>query len=147
MAFCVNCGNNLPLGANFCPECGAYSSSEQPIIQENSGKKCPVCGEESPEDIFYCLSCGYQFPDPPRSPQYEDFNAVAKKVQRMTGTWRNKWVSLVLCIFFGWLGIHRFYEKKLFTGIIYLCTFGLFGIGCIVDIVRLILKPNPYRIK
>ena len=64
-----------------------------------------------------------------------------------TGTWRNKWIALLLCVFFGWLGVHRFYEGKVFTGLLYLCTLGFFGIGWIVDIVRLTKKPNPYRAK
>lgn len=59
----------------------------------------------------------------------------------------NKWITLTLCMFFGWLGIHRFYERKIFTGIIYLFTFGIFGIGWKIDIVRIALKPNPYRTK
>lgn len=42
---------------------------------------------------------------------------------------------MLLCIFLGWLGIHRFYEGKTITGILYVFTLGLCGIGWIVDIV------------
>nr|WP_313339992.1 TM2 domain-containing protein [Sedimentibacter sp.] len=65
----------------------------------------------------------------------------------MNGTWKNKWVSLLLCIFLGWLGAHKFYEGKLIIGLIYLFTLGLFGIGWLVDIIRLSFKPNPYQVK
>lgn len=45
--------------------------------------------------------------------------------------------SLILCIFLGYLGAHKFYEKKYGLGIVYLFTFGIFGIGWIVDCVKL----------
>lgn len=55
---------------------------------------------------------------------------------------KSKWVSLLLCLFLGWLGAHRFYERKIPTGILYLCTLGLLGIGWIFDIWLLLIKPN-----
>ena len=57
---------------------------------------------------------------------------------------KNKWVSFFLCLFLGILGIHKFYEGRILFGIIYLCTGGLFGIGVFIDLIILILKPNPY---
>ncbi|MCH5343951.1 MAG: TM2 domain-containing protein [Acetatifactor sp.] len=48
---------------------------------------------------------------------------------------KSKTTDLLLCIFLGGLGVHRFYEGKIGTGILWLCTAGLFGIGWIVDIV------------
>lgn len=41
---------------------------------------------------------------------------------------------LLVTIFLGWAGIHRFLDRKFVTGVLYLLTFGLFGIGWIVDI-------------
>lgn len=38
-----------------------------------------------------------------------------------------------LLTFLGYLGIHRFYLGKIWTGIIYLCTFGLFTLGWAYD--------------
>ncbi len=40
------------------------------------------------------------------------------------------------CVF-GLAGIHRFYLGKPGTGILYLLTWGLFGIGSVVDLVRM----------
>jgi len=48
---------------------------------------------------------------------------------------RNYTTVLVLTIFLGPLGIHRFAVGKVGTGIVYLFTYGLFLIGWIVDIV------------
>jgi len=50
---------------------------------------------------------------------------------------RNRLAALLLCIFLGYLGIHRFYVGKIGTGLLYLFTGGLFGIGVIVDIVMI----------
>ena len=50
---------------------------------------------------------------------------------------KSKMVALLLCIFLGGLGIHRFYVAKIGTGIIWLLTGGCFGIGYIVDIVMI----------
>ena len=51
---------------------------------------------------------------------------------------KSKTTDLLLCIFLGTLGVHRFYEGKIGTGILWLCTLGLFGIGWIVDIVMIV---------
>ncbi len=42
-------------------------------------------------------------------------------------------IAWVLLTFLGLLGVHRMYMGKWFTGIIYLLTAGLFGIGWLYD--------------
>lgn len=48
-------------------------------------------------------------------------------------------VTLLLCIFVGGLGAHRFYVGKIGTGILWLVTLGLFGFGTIIDLIIIIM--------
>jgi TM2 domain-containing membrane protein YozV len=43
-------------------------------------------------------------------------------------------IGYVLWLFLGWLGIHRFYTGNVITGLIWMFSLGLFGIGWFVDI-------------
>ena len=52
---------------------------------------------------------------------------------------KSKTVALLLCIFLGGLGVHRFYVGKIGTGIVWMLTGGVFGIGWIVDIIQIAL--------
>jgi hypothetical protein len=46
--------------------------------------------------------------------------------------------ALLLCIFFGWLGVHRFYVGKIGTGIVQVLTFGGLGIWVLIDLILII---------
>jgi len=50
---------------------------------------------------------------------------------------KSRTVTFFLCLFLGYLGIHRFYTGKVWTGIIYVLTAGIAGIGVIVDLIRI----------
>ena len=53
---------------------------------------------------------------------------------------KRRTIDLLLGIFFGWCGFHKSYEgKTLIWVVIYLCTAGLFGIGLIIDLVKIIM--------
>lgn len=60
---------------------------------------------------------------------------------------KNKWVALLLCIFLGYFGFHKFYEGKFVMGVIYLFTGGFFVIGVIFDFFKILVKPKYYYVK
>ena len=45
-------------------------------------------------------------------------------------------VKLMLCLFLGYVGVHKFVEGRIFMGIVYIFTYGLFGFGILCDIIR-----------
>jgi len=49
-----------------------------------------------------------------------------------------KLMDLLLAIFVGGLGIHRFLKGYTMSGILWLCTAGLCGIGVIIDIIYIV---------
>lgn len=46
------------------------------------------------------------------------------------------WIDFLICLFLGPFGVHKFREKRIGMGLLYLFTGGLFFIGWIVDCVR-----------
>ncbi len=53
-------------------------------------------------------------------------------------SYKSRTVALLLCIFLGGLGIHRFYVNKIGTGVLWLFTGGCFGIGALVDFILIL---------
>ncbi len=55
-----------------------------------------------------------------------------------------KWTAYFLCLFGGWAGAHKFYEGKTAQGILYLLTFGLLGLGWIIDLMVILCRKGNY---
>lgn len=137
----------------------------QPTVQEsanNATKFCKHCGAVIPQQAVICTACGGQVEQMQTTPQNMP-NIVVNNVNTNTNVntnrntnyrassgggriAKNKWVAFCLCLFLGYFGVHKFYEGNTKMGLIYLCTFGLFGIGWMVDCILLLCKPNPYYV-
>ena len=52
---------------------------------------------------------------------------------------------LWLLSIFGWLGFHRFYLGKIGSGILWILTGGVFGIGSLIDLFTLGSKVEQYN--
>lgn len=108
------------------------SESVQSVVTPK--KFCQHCGAPLDMECVVCTSCGKQVAT-------LKFEATAL-VQGERPL--NKWVSFLLCLFLGEFGFHKFYEGKVFLGIIYFCTWGLFCVGALVDLIVILTRPNPY---
>ena len=52
-----------------------------------------------------------------------------------TSSPKSRLVALLLCLFLGWAGAHRFYVGKIGTAILMIVTFGGMGIWYLVDLI------------
>lgn len=82
---------------------------------------CSNCGAEVNDNAVVCVKCGCAVNQP--RPAYYN------------GSCKDWLVTLLLCFFVGYLGIHRFYVGKTGTGIIQLLTFGGCGIWALIDFI------------
>lgn len=125
-----------------------------PNQQEFKTKFCKHCGSKIPEDAVICTQCGRQVEQLSSNAQP---NIVINNANTNTNTNvnnnnrgyakpKNKWTAFILCLFLGFFGAHKFYEGKIGMGILYLFTGGLCGIGWIIDLISILLKPNPYYV-
>ena len=106
-------------------------------------KFCKHCGAQIPADAVMCTMCGRQvefMQGAPVPPQVVINNTYPG------GTPKDKVTALLLLIFLGYIGVHKFYEGKVGMGILYIFTFGLCGIGLLVDLITLIGKPSTYYV-
>lgn len=129
--FCSNCGNKIAKTVKLCPHCGAAVGQNQSQQVQQPQVQQP----QQPQIIIQNTN--------------SNVNTNQNTQNVNMGYWKkpkNKWVALLLCIFLGFLGMHKFYEGRIGTGILYMLTCGLFCIGWIIDIFALLMKPNFYYV-
>lgn len=116
---------------------------------ESSTKFCKYCGGKIPADAVICTLCGRQVENTTAAQPNIVINNSNQNTNvngMMAGRARSKWVALLLCLFLGFIGAHKFYEGKTGMGVLYLLTLGLCGIGVFIDFIALLFKPNPYYV-
>lgn len=121
MKLCKKCAKEVKDNATICPYCGEAFTNKKEVMIEDTVK------EENDFGKY----------DNQKRP-YMDNGIIRGPF--------NKWISILLCVFLGWLGAHKFYERKYIMGIFYVVTFGFWGIGIILDLIKLIGQPRYYYI-
>ena len=123
-----------------------------PAAGENTGntKFCQHRGGTIPADAVLCTHCGRQVgqvtaPQPQVVINNSNVNTNNNNIGMLKKP-KNKWTALLLCLFLGGVGAHKYYEGKVRMGIINILTIGLLGIGVVVDLIAILFKPNPYYV-
>lgn len=86
---------------------------------------CGSCGSKIDDNIIKCPTCG----------------TVTAAAQQAAGgqdgpvSTKGFVPALLLCLFLGVLGVHRFYVGKIFSGILMLLTLGGLGIWQLIDLI------------
>jgi len=83
---------------------------------------CKYCGQEVVDDAVVCVHCGRALD-----------SRYGKREDNNTGI-----IVLLLCIFLGYLGVHRFYTGHIGIGVAQLLTFGGCGIWWLIDFIMII---------
>lgn len=97
----------------------------------SDSKFCTQCGSQIESRAKFCASCGAQIVAGSSSNAIQTTTIPGEKSDKSAVT------ALLLCIFLGSLGIHRFYVGKVKTGILMLLTGGGLGIWTLIDLIRI----------
>lgn len=120
MKLCKKCASEVKDNASICPNCGAtFIDSKEIIIEEHKYENNDNYKEDKQQPFMN--------------------NGLVR------GPYK-KWLSITLCILLGWLGAHKFYEGKFYVGIFYVVTLGFWGIGIVLDLIKLIKRPKLYYV-
>ena len=89
---------------------------------------CKHCGAEINDNAVVCIKCGCAVND----------SLYIEKVLDPNVSDKDWLVTVILCLFFGYLGAHRFYVGKIGTAILMLLTCGGLGIWILIDFLTII---------
>ena len=88
---------------------------------------CAYCGTEKEEPISQTTF------DKKHQEQTPACDIRSNEVERIL-------LKLILCLLVGTFGVHKFMERQIVLGLLYLFTGGLFGIGTLIDTIEYIVK-------
>jgi TM2 domain-containing membrane protein YozV len=74
------------------------------------------------------------------------YRKLERRLDMQVVSIKSKGVAYLLWFFLGIFGAHRFYLEKIGTGILYLLTGGIFGIGWVIDLFTLGGQVDTYNI-
>jgi len=116
MAYCAYCKTHILDRAHKCPNCGStvFRTDDEPAPE-------PV----QPEARTVYVD----------RPVYH--TVYVEQPAPMTQSESNWLATLLLCLFGGGLGLHRFYVGKVGTGVLYLFTLGWCGLGPLIDLIMI----------
>ena len=98
----------------------------------------PRGGYSTPASGFTAFGSPAPVPQQPYAPGVTVTNVNFTAPGAYPYSEKSRVIALILCLFFGIGGFHRFYVGKIGTGLFWLFTGGCFGIGWIVDLVCLV---------
>jgi len=82
---------------------------------------CRTCGSVIHKEAEICPKCG------------------VRQTRAGGESGGNEWlVTLLLCIFMGYFGVHRFYTGSIGIGVVQLCTLGGCGIWWMLDLILIV---------
>ena len=148
--FCKFCGGRVHIDAVLCTYCGRQiedihqSTPVQPAPVQQMPMQQPV--QQMPMQQMPMQQMPMQ--QAPYMPMQQG-PVIINNYNPVPGVYKppkDKWVAFALCFFLGFLGFHKFYEGRVGLGIVYILTCGLCGIGCLIDLIAILCKPNPYYV-
>ena len=113
---CPECTHKISDQSISCTNCGLPTSKMKFLI------KCPECSESISNQSASCTNCGFPIAKPapfktvpPPLPAQNSTTIV-----RLNSSRKSKGVAILLALFLGGFGIHKFYLNQVFWGILYL---------------------------
>lgn len=151
---CPECGKEISDQATSCPNCGTP-------IKKGEMKFCQHCAEQIDKDCVVCPKCGKQVGEISNNDKNIIINnnntSSASASANILGgniiSPKSRLITLLLCLFLGILGIHRFYVGKIGTGIlmILLMFTGIGEIWLFIDFLLIVFgaftDKNGFKIK
>lgn len=134
--YCRNCGLVIPAGAQRCEFCEAQGGFNY----------CPKCGSGTTDTDSVCSVCATPLhriqtnyiPGPPPAQQTQTSQQPTYTINNNEDDDRSDFlVTLLLNIFLGYMGVHRFYTGHVWIGVIQFLTGGGCGVWYMIDMIMI----------